>query len=752
MARQGKYTKRPSRFKRVKARLSRSVRWFKRLSWQKKLALISVPVVAFLVITPFVTYAYYAKDIADKERLMNRNSTGVVLLDKDGEVFYSTGKVGNRNVVPLDEISQETIDALIAAEDKDFYDHDGFSITGIIRAFYGNLLSREITSGGSTITQQLVKNTLLTERQTFMRKYQELAIAVAVENRYSKDEILEMYLNSIFFGGTVFGIGEAAEFYFDTEPSELNLAQSSMLVGILPAPNAYSPTLGNIEYAKERQRTVLDRMVRNEYITSEQADEVFAEKLTYATPREAEVSIAPHFVQMVLDELYEQYGEEVVTRSGYQVQTTLDSDVQRTLAKNISSHIGFVRANGGSNAAGVAIDPESGAVLALVGSADWSNDEWGKVNVVTSARQPGSSFKPIYYSAALDDGTITPATILSDTPTDFGGGYRPLNADRRFRGNVSVRNALSQSLNIPSVEVLQKLGITDGVEVARKLGITALDDDADYGLSLALGSAEVPLLEMTSAYAAFANEGQHYKVSIVQQIDDKFGDSVYRAPRQAPTRAISPEGAFLISDILSDNAARAPIFGGSLTVPGRTAAVKTGTTDDSRDAWTIGYTPQLAVGVWVGNNNNAVMSNGGAGMAGPIWVNTMSEALAGAPNTPFTIPGGIVQRAVCIGQEALATRGGFGTFMEYFRSSALPSQSCNPIEEPEPEEEEEPETEDEVEEEEGEGEGEPEDETPPPGDEDEGGEEPPTPPTPPSPPAGARTPGMFMVKWRSIGI
>lgn len=689
MARQGKYTKRSSRFGRIKRGALSKVRWFKELSWRKKAALIAVPIVAFLVITPLVTYAYYAQDINNKERLMNRNNTGVVLFDKDGEVFYSSGKAGGRDIIPLEEISQETINALIAAEDRNFYDHDGFSITGIIRAFYGNLLSREITGGGSTITQQLVKNTLLTERQTFMRKYQEIAIAVAVENNYSKDDILEMYLNSIFFGGTAFGIGEASEFYFDTVPANLDLAQSSMLVGILPAPNAYSPTIGNPGFAKERQRTVLDRMVRNEYINEEQAESAHEQELSYAPPKQAETGIAPHFVQMVLTELYEEYGEEVVTRSGYQVYTTLDTDMQRSMSQNIANHIGFVRANGGTNAAGVAIDPQSGAIRALVGSADWSNEEWGKVNIVTSERQPGSSFKPIYFSTALDSGTITPATILSDTPTDFGGGYSPRNADRRFRGNVSVRSALSQSLNIPSVEVMQKLGIGPAIEGAKKLGITTLAEDSQYGLSLALGAAEVPLLQMTNAYAAFANEGQIFDAVSVRQIDDKFNAAIYRAPQAVTTRAISPEGAFLISSILSDNAARAPIFGNLLTVPGRTAAVKTGTTDDQRDAWTIGYTPQLAVGVWVGNNDNAPMANGGAGMAGPIWINTMSQALAGTPSAQFTIPGGVVQRAVCFGQEALASRGGFGTYSEYFRSSALPERVCTPAEEPQPEVEEE---------------------------------------------------------------
>lgn len=686
MVRQGKYTKRPSLLKRVKRRIG----WFRKLSRKQQLFILSLPVIAFLVLTPLFTYAYYSRDIANQERLMNRNNTGVVLLDRNGETFYSTGRAEHRDMVSLDKISESTINAVIASEDKNFYEHDGFSITGIMRAFYGNLLNREITSGGSTITQQLAKNTLLSEKQTFMRKYQELAISVAIENKYTKDQILEMYLNSIFFGGSVFGINDAANFYFGTTPAELNLAQSAMLVGILPAPNAYSPTLGNPEYAKERQRTVLDRMVKNGYITEEQAEAAYAEELAYVPPKQAEAGIAPHFTQMVLDQLYEKYGEEEATRSGYQVKTSLDLNLQRQLQQNITNHMGYIGANGGSNAAGVAIDPDSGDILALVGSADWENEKWGKVNVATTARQPGSSFKPIYYSAALARGAITPATILHDEPTDFGGGYRPLNADRQFRGNVTVRNALSQSLNIPSVEVMQRFGVGPSIEAAKKLGISTIDSDKQYGLSLALGSAEVSLLEMTNAYAAFANEGQQFQATTIREINNKFNTPIFRAPKAVARTALSPEGAYLISSILSDNAARAPIFGSSLTVPGRTAAVKTGTTDDQRDAWTIGYTPQLAVGIWVGNNDNTVMLNGGSGMAGPIWINTMSQALAGVPDTPFVIPAGIVQRAVCYGQEALAIRAGYGTYNEYFLSDALPQNTCTPIEPPKPEEEERP--------------------------------------------------------------
>ena len=680
MARQGTYTRKVGKIRQTKRTSRRFWRWFKGLSKTKKTLLIAGPLLVFLIITPLATYLYYYNDIADQERLMNRNNTGIVLTDKNGETIYNTGRAQHREMVPLSGISDELERAVVASEDKDFYKHDGFSVTGIFRSLFNNVSSGSITGGGSTITQQLAKNTLLTEQQTILRKYQELAISVAIEQRYSKDQILDMYLNSAYFGGNVFGVEEAAKFYFNKSPQDLNLAQSSMLIGILPAPNAYSPTLGNIEYAKERQATVLSRMVTNGYITEAQKTAAIGEILAYETVKDASTnSDAPHFAEMVLNELYDKYGEEKVKRSGYQVKTTLDLGLQKQLMANIASNMPYIQRNGGSNASGVAIDPTTGEVRALVGSADWNNPDWGKVNMVTTARQPGSSFKPIYYSEALAKGVITPATILADVATDFNG-YKPQNASRTFSGDISVRNALSRSLNIPAVKVMQKLGISSAVEAANRMGIDTIDANKNYGLSLALGSAEAKLLQMTNAYAAFADQGRQYNTTTIEQVNDKYNSTIFRSERKGK-EVISPDGAFLISSILSDNNARAPIFGSSLTVAGKTAAVKTGTTDEQRDAWTIGYTPQLAVGVWVGNNNNATMLNGGSGMAGPIWTKTMKQALANVPNTPFAIPSGVIQKPVCYSNGGLSSSSGNGTYNEYFLSSALPSATCSPKQE-----------------------------------------------------------------------
>ena len=675
MIRQGKYTQKLTPVQKAKRYTKGRWLWFKGLSLPKKILLIAGPILAFMIIVPLATYAYFARDIADKDRLMNRNNTGVVLLDKDGEAFFSTGRAEQRDSLALDQISDETEQALIASEDKNFYDHSGFSIVSILGALYANISSSDATYGGSTITQQLAKNTLLSNERSYLRKFQELSVAIAIERTYEKDEILEMYLNSVYYGEGAFGIQEAAETYFNKSPADLTLAEGSMLVGLLPAPAAYSPINGDPELAKERQETVLSRMVDNNVISEEEKGAAFAQELAYAPVDTSSDSIAPHFAEMVLNELYEEYGEERVTRSGYQVRTTLDRELQQNMNENIANHIGFIQANGGSNASGIAIDPNSGEIRALVGSADWNNEEFGRVNMVTTPRQPGSSFKPLYYTEALAEGVITPATILEDEPTDFGGGYRPLNADRTFNGNITARNALARSLNIPAVKVMEQLGVDQAVAAAKRMGITTLDD-TDYGLSLALGSAETPLVEMTNAYAAFANEGQQYEPTIIKQINNKYNDNIFRA-EETPKEVMSTQASYLISNMLSDSDARAPTFGGSLSVPGKSAAVKTGTTDDSRDAWTIGYTPQITVGVWVGNNDNEAMLSGGAGMAGPIWVNTMSDALASVNDTSFEVPEGIVQRSVCFSNGGLASNPGVGAYSEYFIAGNLPTGSCD---------------------------------------------------------------------------
>ena len=675
-ARLGRYTNlaRPSRSTAPRRSPKKSGRfaWFRNLSKKKKIAVIAVPILAFLILTPLITYITLANDIRDPERLMNRNNTGIALTDINDKPFYTVGRAEYRNRVPLDQISDYTKKALIAGEDKDFYKHGGFNLFSIARA----MVTR--TGGGSTLTQQLVKNTLLTDEQSYLRKYQELFMAIAVEQNYTKDEILDMYLNSVYYGENAFGIEDAARAYFNKSPKDLDLAESAMLIGVLPAPSAYSPISGTMDYAKKRQNTVLTRMVNNGYITEEQKTAAYNQELTYGVGATEENKTAPHFVEMVINELSKKYGYEKVMRSGYRVKTTLDLDAQTKLEESVANGIAHINAMGGSNASGIVLDPKTGEVRALVGSADWNNDKWGKVNMVTTARQPGSSFKPIYYSYALADGVITPATKLDDKVMDFGGGYIPRDADRNETsrgGQVTTRQALDWSLNIPSLHVIQKYGIDKSVTAANNLGI-GLDASKDYDLTLALGSSEVSLQKMANAYAAFANEGQQYDIETVSQIKDKFDKNIFTASHKGK-QAITKEGAYLISNILSDNATRSRLFGSSLTVAGHTVAVKTGTTNDNRDAWTIGYNPEYVVGVWVGNNDNTAMASGGSDMAGPIWRNTMTKLLSGRQNIQFPMPSSIVQRAVCTSNGGLANKSGPNTYNEYFMAGALPTNSCN---------------------------------------------------------------------------
>ena len=693
MRRVGKYTKKTN-VRKARLASNKYVLWFRNLKRWQKISIIVTPILVVLVLIPFLTYLYFARDISDQERLMNRNNTGIVLMDQAGETIYESGRAKHRDMVTLDAINQTTVDALLASEDRNFYDHDGFSILSTLRAVYGYVLGGGDGFGGSTLTQQLAKITVLSSERSFMRQYQAFSVAVAIENTYTKDQILEMYLNSAFFGGNAFGIEEAASSFFNKTPSELTLAESAMIIGVLPAPNTYSPIYGSMEYATERQETVLTRMVRNDFITEEEKEAALAQELAFA---EADSlggdSPAPHFVQMVIAHLNETYGEEAAARSGFQVKTTLNLGVQNNLQSAINENMNAVRANGGSNAGAVAIEPSTGAVRGLIGSYDWNDEAFGEVNITTANRQPGSSFKPLYYAEALAEGVISPATILEDTPTDFGG-YAPQNAMRNFNGDVTARQALAWSLNIPAVKVMQRLGVEKAVEAAQRMGVSTISKDQDYGLSLALGAAEAKLLDMTNAYAGFANGGNQYPVAYVEEIRDKY-DEPFEVKKEQPKRIINEGGAYLISDILADESARAGMFGSSLSVYGKKVAVKTGTTDENRDAWTIGYTPELSIGVWVGNNDNAQMSSGGGALAGPIWRSAMNATLPPQNGDPFTRPESVTERDVCYGTGRLAPSAGANTYKEVFLTTALPSFGCDVrVNEPEPQEEAKPEEED----------------------------------------------------------
>lgn len=667
----------PQNWKPPKLRLLPSKGRIRRIFTRKRVLIAGGIIGAFLILTPLLTYAYYARDISDRERLMNHNNTGVALKDKNGEVFYETGRI-NGEEVSLAHISDTMEQALIASEDKDFYNHEGYSLTGIARAMYGNLLNKDATRyGGSTLTQQLVKNNLLSSDKNYLRKYQEVSMAVAVERHYSKQEILEMYLNSVYFGEGAFGIADAAKVYFGKAPADLTVAESALLVGLLPAPNTYSPISGDKELAAKQQTRVLNKMVEEKYISNDQKQQAQGTQLSYNGEQSESFTHAQHYALMVLDELHEKYGEERVRRAGFEVTTGLDLGQQKQAEEIVQRRVESFAAGGGRNASLVAIDPKTGYVRALVGSVDWNNETFGKVNMAVAPRQPGSSFKPIYFVEALDKKLITAATILKDERRTFGD-WSPENFDFKFKGNMPVRNALAESRNIPAAEVMEKLGPNAASQAARRMGISTITEPEKYGLTLSLGTAEAKLYEMTGAYAAFANAGMHHEPVLITSITDKYDERVFQHDEREGERILSRDAAFVMSSILSDNSARAPTFGSSLNISGRQVAVKTGTTDENKDAWTIGYTPNLAVGVWVGNNESEPMRGlAGGSSAGLIWREAMNTYTENMPEEKFTVPENVTQVRVCRGTNQRAAQNGSNTHNEYFIKGTAPTATCN---------------------------------------------------------------------------
>jgi len=648
-----------------------------------------------LILTPIFTYLYFVRDLSSKESIMTRKNEGVILLDRNEKPFFTLYEAKTKKVVPIDKISEDVQHAVIAVEDKDFYYHKGFSIEGFGRAIIANIKNESLSQGGSTIPQQLVKNTLLTQNKNFLRKYQELFLAIEVDRRYSKEDILEMYLNTSYFGEGAFGIQDAAKTYFSKDAKDLTLAESALMAAILPAPSALSPITGNQERAFERQKLVLKLMKDQGYITEEQRIQAIEEKITFNPSSEAINEVAPHFALMVKDQLIKEYGEQKVAGSGFIVKTTLDLQGQEYAQNVVKTQVARLARNDVTNGAAVVMDPATGEILALVGSHDWADETNGKINMAVRPRQPGSSFKPIIYAKALEEKLITPATQIEDKEITFPGGYKPKNYDNRFRGKVLVRYALANSLNIPAVLVMEKVGIDDGVDFAKQLGITTLTQKDRYGLSLVLGAAEVPLTQMTAAYAVFANEGVRETPTTILSIKDKKGKVIYEHKEESE-RVMPRTVAFQISSILSDNKSRSSTFGSALNIS-RQAAVKTGTTENYRDALTIGYTPQIVVGAWVGNNDNTEMDNiAGSLGAAPIWRQIMEYFLKGKPVVQFKQPDGIIKMEVCAENGLRSEIATTSAYPEYFLPGTTPKESCNEpspttTETPTPSPEEEPE-------------------------------------------------------------
>ncbi|MCL5784298.1 MAG: penicillin-binding protein [Patescibacteria group bacterium] len=658
---------------------------------RKDLLIATFAVIAFLAIIPIFTYYYFVGDLADQTKLMSRNDRGIVLLDSQNRPFFQFYQGKLRDNVPLSQIPLDVQHAVIAMEDKDFYSHPGFSFKAMARSFLEDVRQKDLSYGASTITQQLVKNSLLNNKKSLLRKYQEVVLASEIERRYNKNQILYMYLSSVYFGEGAFGMEEAAQTYFHKPAKDLNLAESAMLAGLLSAPTKLSPISGDSNEAKLHQKLVLDRMVEQKYITKQQANEALDETLVF-DPRLKDINaVAPHFALMVRDELVKKYGEEKVASSGFRVKTSLNLDYQKYAETIVATQVQKLAPNLVTNGAAVVLNPKTGEILAMVGSKDWYDDGFGKVNVTLSGRPPGSSFKPIVYVAAFEKGLITPATILQDRPTRFRNDtnlaaigpnsfYSPVDFDRRFRGAVTVRRALANSLNVPAVEVMSKVGVPNTLEMAQRLGITTLKSPDDYGLSLVLGTGDVKLLELTNVYATFANHGYKNEPTSILQIDNKKGNTIYKY-KPNPEKVLDEKDVFEITSTLSDNSARQEEFGNALTIS-RSAAVKTGTTEDFKDAWTLGYTPSLAVGVWVGNNNNLPMDQiAGSLGAAPIWKLLMEKYLAGTPVEKFDPPSGLVPMVVCPnGGVSEATP---GAKIEYFVPGTQPRTRC-PIISPSP--------------------------------------------------------------------
>lgn len=559
------------------------------------------------------------------------------IFDRNERLIYEIYTDKKRTPIKLHDLPKEVAEATISIEDKDFYKHRGFSFTGITRAVYNTVFKREL-QGGSTISQQLVKNALLTQERTIRRKAQEVFLTVVVEGIYTKEQILEMYLNTIPYGGTAYGIEAASETYFNKPAKNLTLPEAALLAGLPQRPSSYSPFGAHPELAKTRQKEVLKQMVENGYISQEVADKAAQEELKFATIKPPQ---APHFALWIKEQLAEKYGEKVVEQGGLRVHTTLDLDIQNFAQEAVASEVAKLKKQSVGNGAAVVTRPGTGEILAMVGSKDYfATDEDGKVNIILAKRQPGSSIKPLNYALAIKDQKITAATAFADIPTCFNvigqPLYCPVNYDGHFHGLVQTRFSLGNSFNIPAVKTLAINGVEHFINFATEMGITTFQDPSNYGLSLTLGGGEVRPYDMAQAFGVFANQGIKQPLVAVTKVVDWKGNTLeeYDVKKSTLTgeRVLEPGVTFLISHMLLDNNARAQAFGTSsfLNVKGHPeVSVKTGTTNDRRDNWTIGYTGQALVATWVGNNDNTPMSGAVSGISGasPIWNKIMKMVL-----------------------------------------------------------------------------------------------------------------------------
>ncbi|MFA5926109.1 MAG: PBP1A family penicillin-binding protein [Parcubacteria group bacterium] len=617
-------------------------KWLRRIS---KLFLWSGTAGLLLAIGVF---AYYAKDLPSPTKLNKRQvAESTKIYDRTGQhILYEIHGEEKRTSIPLDQMSEIVRAATISAEDQDFYQHHGVQLKAIARAAIYDLAGQKRSQGGSTITQQLIKNTVLTNEKTFTRKVKEVILAIELEQKFSKDEILEMYLNEIPYGSNAYGIQAAAQTFFGKDAKDLKLAESALLASLPQATTYYSPYGMHQDDLKARQEYVLDQMAKLGYISADQAKNAKEfDVLAEIRPFQEKID-APHFVMYVKEQLVAKYGEQQVEEGGMKVYTTLDWEKQQAAEEAVRSG---VDQNGKkyrfTNAALVAIDPKTGQILAMVGSKDYFDKSIdGNVNVAIRDRQPGSSFKPYVYATAFKKG-YTPQTVLFDVETNFGtkdNPYTPQNYSNNYRGPVKMEEALAMSLNIPAVKTLYLAGVDNSINTAQSMGITTLNNRSRYGLSLVLGGGEVKLVDHVAAFGTFATAGTRHDKTAILKIEDSAGKTLEQYQSSAGERVLDSNVCSEIDAILSTNHLRSPVFGSNspLRFDSRPVAAKTGTTNEWRDGWTLGFTPGLVAGVWAGNNDNSPMAPGADGVytAAPIWREFMDKALANTAIENFPVP------------------------------------------------------------------------------------------------------------------
>lgn len=593
-------------------------------------------------------FAWYSRDLPDPNNISNRIlAESTKIYDRTGEtLLWEIHGDEKRTIVELENISPHIINATLAAEDKHFYEHHGINIFSIIQAVILDPLRGRGIRGGSTLTQQLVKNAILTNERSVERKIKEWILSYRIEKTYSKDQILKMYFNEIPYGSVNYGVESASQYFFGKTAKDIDLAEAAILAALPQAPTRYSPYGSNTDLLYARQHWVLDEMAEVGYITQEEAAAAKNQELDFQKEEISGIK-APHFVFYVREVLAEKLGEKVLEQGGLKVITTLDFEKQKIAEETVANNVENINNYGANNASLVSVDAKTGEILAMVGSVDFTNEEIdGQVNVSVSPRQPGSSGKPIAYAAAIEKG-FTTETVIYDVVTNFPtpqGPYSPKNYDLGERGPITFRRALGGSLNIPAVKALYLAGINNVKDLMQRMGYSTIDENSACGLSLVLGGCEVKLLDHVGAFTAFARDGERSETAAILKVEDHTGKILHEF-KEKKHQVLDSSTARSINNILSDDSARAWVFGGGskLTLPGRPVCAKTGTTNDNNDGWTIGYTPSFVTGVWVGNSDGTDMGANATGysVATPIWNEYMRKTLEGTPVEYFKEPPGI---------------------------------------------------------------------------------------------------------------